>query len=96
MELNINKEEICDEPDPGKFENWTQSLDILIASNSGKLAFAAFLQDEYSIENWHFLMEAGKFSKIKNILELKGKQYTYRATNDNENTFKIFVFSIFF
>merc|ERR1712241_423484 len=52
--------------------NWTESLETLLADSAGKLAFAAFLQDEYSIENLNFLMAAGRFSKLTNLTELKG------------------------
>ena len=38
-------------------EDWSVSLEILLSDSAGKLAFAAFLQDEYSIENLNFLMD---------------------------------------
>lgn len=48
-------------------------MEILLEDPSGKLAFAAFLQDEFAIENLNFLIEAHKFSTITKFQELKAR-----------------------
>ena len=53
-------------------EDWSNSLEALLSDSAGKLAFAAFLQDEYAIENLNFLMAANRFSKITSLIESKG------------------------
>ena len=57
-------------------------------SLKGKLAFAAFLQDEFAIENLNFLIEAHKFSSLTKFQELKvvAEQLICRFVGANSET----------
>lgn len=61
---------------------------IILNSLKGKLAFAAFLQDEFAIENLNFLIEAHKFSSLTKFQELKvvAEQLICRFVGANSET----------
>ena len=58
---------------PRKTMSWSQNLENLIEDPAGKLAFAAFLQDEFASENLNFLLAAKRFSQQVNFIEQKSK-----------------------
>ncbi|KAI5612653.1 regulator of G-protein signaling 1 [Silurus asotus] len=64
---NMTREERPEQsqPKPGESLLWSQSLETLLRSNTGKSIFQAFLKSEFSDENIEFWLRCEDFKKIK-------------------------------
>ncbi|TSS97515.1 Regulator of G-protein signaling 21 [Bagarius yarrelli] len=58
---------------PGETLHWSQSLETLLKSKTGKATFQAFLKSEFSDENIEFWMICEDFKKIKHKYTLNSR-----------------------
>ncbi|KAF4089535.1 hypothetical protein AMELA_G00067990 [Ameiurus melas] len=65
LQCKILRSQMSDKHKPGESQQWSQSLETLLRSKSGKTTFQAFLKSEFSDENIEFWMICEDFKKIK-------------------------------